>query len=408
MTAAHEDQRPASPPNHARATRWVRAGWLIDGQGGPPRRNMGLALRAGRIVRIGPDCPEAAGGVDLSHATVLPALIDAHVHLVFSGSLDPQVRAAQLRHTPQQSQAAILRHLQEHRRCGVLAVRDGGDHRGDVRRFQQAHPGKADQPVHLCAACAAWYAAGRYGAMIGQSPPQGVSPAQAVAAHMEGGDHIKLIQSGLNSLDRFGHQGPAQFNAQELRAMVQAAHAAQRAVMVHANGEHAARTAIVAGCDSIEHGYFMGAENLRRMADRGTSWVPTAVPMAALTEAPGLSGKQQDVARRTLDHQLEQIRQAHTMGVNIVLGTDAGSQGVNHGHAVQQELCLLVNAGLGLAQAIGCATCSAAKLLRLPDRGALTPGRRADFIAVQGPPDNLPESLSEIEAICIGGTWESR
>jgi imidazolonepropionase-like amidohydrolase len=386
------------------AMQWLRAGWLIDGLGGPPRRNVWIGIHGKSIACVGTEQPTAGSGIDFSHATVLPALIDAHVHLVFSGTLDARFRTEQLQQTSEQAWVAIRRHLREHLACGVAAVRDGGDRRGDVRRFKQEQLSGTGLPIHVAAASLAWHAAGRYGGMIGEPPPPGIPISQTVKAYVAAGDHLKVIQSGINSLDRFGRQTPPQFDLQELDAMIRAAHDVGRRVMVHVNGERPVEMALKAGCDSIEHGYFMGAENLRRMADQGTVWVPTAVPMAALTEAPDLSPAQRGVALRTLEAQLEQIRIARTMGVVIALGTDAGSQGVNHGHAVRRELGLLMSAGLSVGQAVGSATSHSARLLGLEDRGELIPGRRADLIAVPGPPESLPESLANIEAILIEGS----
>lgn len=392
-------------PRHTETdtTLWVRPGWLIDGRGGPLRQNVWMAMRKGRWMHVGPDDRRHGGFLDLSHATVLPALIDAHVHLVFSGTLVDKARSAQLQQSPQQALIAIERHLQSHRRCGIAAVRDGGDRRGDVLQYKRLHLGAETSWVHV-AACRAWHAAGRYGGMIAQAPPEDVPLAQAARPFLEDLDHVKLIQSGLNSLDRFGHQGAPQFDADALRALVRAAHAARRPVMVHANGE-SVRLAVEAGCDSIEHGYFMGDDNLRRMADRGTVWVPTLAPMAALAAAPGLTPHQRDVARRTLDDQLEQVSKARRWGVTVALGTDAGSLGVNHGSAVREELSLLMSAGLSLEEAVGCATGMAAELLGLTDRGALIAGRQADFIAVPGPPERLPGSLAALEGVCLRGVW---
>ncbi|MFZ1982919.1 MAG: amidohydrolase family protein [Desulfatitalea sp.] len=378
---------------------WVRTGWLVDGRGGPVQKDLCLGLRDGRIAAIGPARPDMKAAIDLSHATVLPALMDAHVHLVFSGTTDECLRAAQLTFTPDQARLAIISHLHDHWHCGVVAVRDGGDRQGVVLAF------RAQRPVEVKATCWAWHAQGRYGAMIGRSPSAGTPPAEAIAEHLAGSDHVKLIQSGINSLDRFGDQGSPQFCEEDLRVITEAAHAARKPVMVHANGEVAVRMAIAAGCDSIEHGYFMGEENLRRMADCGVFWVPTVIPMAALAQAPGLSVTQQEVARRTVEHQLAQIHKAHKLGVAIVLGTDAGSQGVDHGPAVRQELKLLLSAGLGLEAGVRCATSQAARLLGWEDRGELVPGRRADFLVVNGPPERLPESLAEIEAMCFAGQW---
>jgi len=384
----------------------IRIGWLIDGQGGPVRNDVVMAVRDGRVVSITPSAQQAFVTLDLSHATVLPALMDAHVHLTWSGTSDPGRRAAQLNPTPKQAAAAIGRHMRAHWQCGVVAVRDGGDRRGDARHYQ--HNGAAggpDPPLSVKVPGWAWHSPGRYGAMLGRTPTHGMPLAEAVAAQLNHMDHVKVLQSGINSLDRFGHQGGPQFSEEALRAVVRLAHGAQKPVMAHANGPTAVRMAIESGCDSIEHGYFMGEDNLRRLADKGAVWVPTAIPMAALAASDDLNALQQDVARRTLDHQLEQIHKAHSLGVMIALGTDAGGQGVDHGTAVRRELGLLMAAGLGLAQAVRCASLNAAQLMRLAGRGALIPGWSADFIVVPGSPDALPETLQTVQAICLAGRW---
>lgn len=384
---------------------WVRVGWLVDGCGGAARRDICLGVQAGRIDAVAPFHEEHQPVVDLSRATVLPALMDAHVHLVFSGTQDAQARQAQLAFTPDESRAAIRAHLSTHRRCGVTAVRDGGDRGGITLEFGRLSSNPPGSDAVVRATGPAWHAPGRYGAMIGRALPAGSVPEEVLMPHLAHCDHLKLIQSGLNSIDRFGHQGPPQFNPEALKAMVSAAHRAGRPVMVHANGDAAVRMAIEAGCDSIEHGYFMGAQNLRRMADRAIAWVPTIIPMAALAHAEGLTSSQREVARRTVDHQLDQVRQACAWGVRIVLGTDAGSLGVDHGLAVRRELRLLVSAGLRMEEAVRCGTGHAARLLGFDDRGELIPGRRADFIAVTGPPERLADGLAKIDTMCLAGQW---
>lgn len=385
---------------------FIRAGWLIDGRGGPVKTDVVLCVRDGRIDQIHSYRSPMDGALDYSKATLLPVLMDAHVHLALAGTRNAQIRQAQLTQSSSEAQAAIARHLEHHWQSGVGAVRDAGDRHGEVLRFKgQAGSESNLPPVRVAATCWAWHAAGRYGRMIGQAPPPRISLAQAVAALMEDIDHIKIIQSGLNSVDRFGRQTEPQFSDSQLRQTIDMAHAANRPVMVHANGEVPVRLAVEAGCNSIEHGYFMGTENVRRLAESGTVWVPTAVPMAALARDPGLSADQRQVADRTLADQLEQIALAHRSGVTMAVGTDAGTQGVDHGSAVRQEMALLMSAGLSLTQVIRCATLNTARLMGLEQRGALLPGWRADFIAVPGSPAELPESLSAIQAICLGGRW---
>lgn len=402
-------ERMQAPSFSTDTAECILAGWLIDGLGGPARRNVRITIAQGRIVSLEEFHPDDHRPVsmDLSNATVLPALMDAHVHLVFSGTRDTQIRQQQLTPSDRQAHAVIRAHLEQHARHGVCAVRDGGDRYGHVRECVGSTGQRRIEGVHVSATCWAWHAAGRYGHMIGHSPHHGIGLATALANHLGTINHVKVINSGLNSLKRFGQPTAPQFPLEELKAAVSLAHANALTVMVHANGHAAVAESIEAGCDSIEHGYFMGEENLARMADKSIAWVPTAIPMAALSRDESLTFEQRDVARRTLDHQLEQIRRGLALGVPIVLGTDAGSIGVDHGAAVAQEMALLVSAGLSLEQAVQSATGRAARLLDLPDGGTLMPGLRADLIVVAGSPQNLPSGLASVDMICLEGRWRT-
>lgn len=391
-------------PQDAPEKQMLLAGWLIDGRGGPVAADRVVVIEKGRIQSIEPrtlSVPVDPEHLDLSAATVLPALMDVHVHLAFSGTLNDTLRQAQLKHRPRQTRMMIDSHLQDHLNSGVAAVRDAGDRSGQVLKVRAGQK----KTVHCAATCWAWHAPGRYGAMIGRAPCQGESLVQAVARHAKGVDHIKLIQSGINSLDRFGLETAPQFSDAEMIAVKRFAGSRGLPVMVHANGRAAVQSALSAGCDSIEHGYFMGPDNLQRMADQRVVWVPTAVPMDALARIGVLPSGRTDVAQRTLEHQLEQIAAGHRSGVRIALGTDAGSMGVDHGTAVRRELALLMEAGMSLSQAVKCATCNAAQLMGLKDKGVLQSGRWADFIAVQGSPELLPASLENILGVCIQGRW---
>jgi len=137
-------------------TQWMRAGWLIDGTGQPVVRNALIGVRDGIIVSVGPAGSQSIDAVDFSHATLLPALMDAHVHLAFSGSLDDRVRTAQLGHTLEAAEAAVRRHLTEQWRHGVVAVRDGGDRLGATLFYKQAHDPSEDIPVPVRAGGWAW------------------------------------------------------------------------------------------------------------------------------------------------------------------------------------------------------------------------------------------------------------
>ena len=306
----------------------VRAGWLFDGSWGPIRRDVLLRFRVGRIesvtarANLSPLPPET---VDFSGHTLLPGLIDSHVHLFMSASGDPVLRARQLGAPFAAIRPVIERHLRQHLACGVVAVRDGGDAQGHALRFKGLREPGGRIPVVLRVAGRAWHRTGRYGTLIGRSPGENEALADAVGRDREGGDHVKIVNSGLNSLVAFGRQTRPQFDLPELRAAVATAQSMNRPVMVHANGRQPVRMAVEAGCSSVEHGFFMGHDTLQRMADRGTVWVPTAATMQAYAEHHPGPGSERDVARRNLAHQLAQIQQARRLGVTVALGTDAGS-----------------------------------------------------------------------------------
>jgi imidazolonepropionase-like amidohydrolase len=138
------------------------------------------------------------------------------------------------------------------------------------------------------------------------------------------------------------------------------------------------------------------------MADKGVTWVATVVTMSAYARIFEQTGRNPDIARRTRDHQLEQLAIARRRGVSVALGTDSGSPGVDHGAAVIEEMQLLMQAGYSLSEAIHCATVNGAHLVG-GEFGLIEPGRPATFVIVEGQPSALPEGLKKVRAVFIGG-----
>lgn len=387
------------------------AGWLIDGTGARARKDCRIVVAEGCISRVcGAGEPLPAGGVavDLTDCTILPALIDSHVHLVMSGTTDHTIRKAQLASTYTDRLDTIARHLAQHRACGVVAVRDGGDHNGDVLRYaiENNHPTR--DRVDIRAPGRARHAKGRYGKLIGIPVEPGTRLVDSVGSTGTRRDHLKIVNSGLNSLTQFGVETKPQFDFDALKRAIDAARRQGIPTMVHANGHLPVQLAVEAGCASIEHGFFMGRENMQRMAERGTVWVPTAVTMKAYEAYLAEQGHRSDtsfadVSRKNLDHQLEQMRLARQVGVVLAVGTDAGSPGVHHGRAVQTEIELFVSAGFSVEEAVRCASRNGARLMQMDDRGAITVGMRADFIAVRTPPEGAADALDRIVCRVVAG-----
>jgi len=386
---------------------YILAGWLLDGSAGRVQRKILLEIKNGRIAVIRRATEkDLAGGdlLDLSEHTLLPGLVDCHVHLSMSGSSDPSVRKGQLSASFSSAKEMISKHVASNLCHGVVALRDGGDYGSHVLRYKREFLHENKGTPDLKAAGKAWHAPGRYGRLVGRTPYRNCSLAQSILRGQKPIDHVKIVNSGLNSLVDFGKETSPQFSQEDLRKAVLCAHHRGLKVMVHANGRNPVSDAIEAGCDSIEHGFFMGRENLKRLAEKQITWVPTAFTMEAYARTFGKASRENDVARKNLDHQLDQIRQAKDFAVRMAIGTDAGSLGVHHGEAVREEIRLFLVAGLGLGEAVRCATSMGAALLGLEDRaGRLMPGSPATFLAVKAEPERLLETLGSPERVYVKG-----
>ncbi|MBW2481313.1 MAG: amidohydrolase family protein [Deltaproteobacteria bacterium] len=242
----------------------IHAGWLIDGGGAAAQSGIQLSLKDGiiRSVRkIPPNVADIAGSdipvLDFSDCTLLPGLIDCHVHLAMSPGIMQEPSAGRAFEGYHGARRRILKHLHRLLVRGILAVRDGGDRLGSVLRYKTGPDGK-DLPVHVCAAGKALHRPGRYGRLIGTALPGEQTLAEAILQENKGIDHIKIVNSGLNSLTEYAEVTEPQFDSAELKSAIRAARQRGFKTMVHANGKLPVKIAVDAGCDSIEHGFFMG------------------------------------------------------------------------------------------------------------------------------------------------------
>ena len=389
------------------ATKYILAGWLIDGSGGPIREKVLLKIVDGKFAAIKEYKKGSLQGAfdltDLSHCTIMPPLVDSHVHLFMSGTIDKRTREWQLLAGYDELRPILGQHLHYLFSHGVLAVRDGGDRGGFALRY------KSEKEMHkeivLKVAGRAWHQKGRYGSLIGRYPEDDEILAEAYGKENDAIDQVKLVNSGLNSLKIFARQTAPQFTREDISEVVAAAKKQGRKVMVHANGKDPVRIAVEGGCHSIEHGFFMGRENLELMAAKGTFWVPTLFTMKAYGANIGFAqtGADRQVIEKNLNHQVEQLALARELGVNVALGTDAGSLGVLHGESMVEEMKLFKKAGYSLAEVVQCATSNGARLLGIDDFGLIEVGKTATFLVSRGAPAQLPRKLSYLEAIYVHG-----
>ncbi len=390
---------------------YILAGRLIDGSGGPIREKVLITIEDGVFNAIenynSSDSPDPSTVTDLSHGIILPALLDSHVHLCMSGTVDPVARRRQLKLDCDELMPVIAGHITQQFSHGVLALRDGGDRQRCVLRYRQEQVGRDREPVRVLSGGRAFHRKDRYGGLIGGHPVDGETLAQAYQRDEQPGEMVKIINSGLNSLSVFAHETPPQFGLRELQELVSRVKQQGKKVMIHANGREAVQRALEAGCDSIEHGFFMGSENLEKMAENRTFWVPTVYTMKACAQyVENCSvAAEKSVIERNLTHQLEQLSQARSSGVRVALGTDAGSIGVLHGEALVEEMKLFMQAGYSLPEAVCCATENNAHLLGLQSEfGRIAVGKPAHFLVARGTPAQLPRKLLYLEAIYLDGS----
>jgi imidazolonepropionase-like amidohydrolase len=376
----------------------IEAGWLLDGTGTPPLKDVLLEIQDGEILSIG--APKNPTGkdmpcIDLTSYTLIPGLIEGHAHLFLSGTTDPGARHDQCRTKFESLEKLMQQHLNNYMSDGIVAVRDAGDWANHALRYKMAYQARTKKPPILHVAGKAWHAPGRYGKLLGSPPVAGKTLPQSIQATSEHIDHVKIVNSGINSLSHFGKETPPQFDGEILAEAIRAARQLGLKTMVHANGKIPVRMAIDGGCHSLEHGFFMGKDNLKRMVEKKIIWVPTAVTMAAVARLLDPAGQERETARRILDHQLEQLSLALTYGVPVAVGTDAGSPGVHHGFALKEEISILVSAGYSIEKAIQCGTSNGADLLGIQDRfGKIACGLSADCLAIKGRPDQLLSNLN--------------
>lgn len=268
-------------------------------------------------------------------------LIDTHVHLALDGI---NFQAARRRHaTPNRD--LIRDVLLTYKQMGITALRDGGD---NLHVSLLAREIAAEEGMIVRTPGYAFYKKGAYGSFLGR-PLTGIDDFKQEFQQLLllKPDHIKIILTGLLNFHVFGKIEGIHFTFDELYYMIQSAKNRSLPVMVHANSAEAVEMAVLAGADTIEHGYYLEEDQLSLMREKGTIWVPTLAPLGnLLTGLYDRYREQAPVIREIFTHQQTMIQKAFLRGVKIAAGSDAGSYAVIHGKGYFDEVAYLEQAGL--------------------------------------------------------------
>ncbi|MBV8904600.1 MAG: amidohydrolase family protein, partial [Acidobacteriia bacterium] len=389
---------PSSVPAQSKSY-VLKAARLFDSSAGTLIQPGTVTVADGKIQSLGASTPSNVTVIDLGDATLLPGFIDAHTHL--SDDFNPDYNGARLLSLQRTIPERAIRATENARKtlmAGFTTVRDlGSSDFVDIGLRNAINANIVPGPRMLVSIHALGSTGGHCDESAGfrpglfnheTTPEEGVinNPDQAryaVRFNIKyGADVIKTCASG-GVLSPTDDVDVPQLSQAELNALVDEAHTLRRKTAAHAHGAEAAKRAIRAGIDSIEHGTFLDDEALHMMHDRGVFLVPTLAVRVGIAEShfPPLVQAKADAAIKQQDNM---VRRALATGVKIAFGTDAGVY-PHGGNAL--EFVLMAADGMTPAQSLQAGTTSAAELLGLKDKiGALKPGMLADIVAVPGNP----------------------
>jgi imidazolonepropionase-like amidohydrolase len=384
----------------------LRGATLIDGTGAPPVRDRAVVVTDRRIAAVVADRPPREGAVlDLGGLTLLPGLINCHVHLCLSGDADPS------RMLSDESYAAtVVNAVVRARRtveAGVTTVRDlGGREYAEIAVRDGVRAGLIPGPRTLCAGRAVCITGGHGWRMVGRQADGPDDLRKAVREQLRAGaDVIKLVATGGVMTPGVDPRA-APLTLEELRAGVDEAHRARRRAAAHAMADEGIAWCLDAGIDTIEHGVFLTEALAARMATQGTALVATLIAPHAIVEGGLAAGIPEFAVNKSLalrERHLESFRLALRAGVTIAAGTDAGTPLNPHGSVVP-ELALMIGAGMAPLQALRAATSVAAQVLGIAsETGSIAPGLAADLIAVEGDPATDVKALDAIRLVIADG-----
>lgn len=373
----------------------VRCGTLIDGVTSDRRRNVVVDIQDGRIARLSGAGPaEASSVVDWSRYTVLPGLIDAHDHL----TLDLGDEELQSRETDAWTALKAAGTAARILASGITTLRDCGARRHIDVQIRQALAAAVIRGPRVLVSGVPLTVTGGQCWFLGGEVDTPADMRRLIRQQVKAGvDWIKVFVTG-GVATKGANLLRAAFSAEDLRAIVEEAHEAERRVVAHCHGGAGARWAAEAGVDTLEHGVFFTRDDLTLLADRGIPLVITYGVYergARSTEVPPFF---RDKCVEVMGRYLETIAAAREAGVRIAVGTDTV-----HADLVA-ELRALTMAGYSTFEALLACTRWAAEALGLAQLGTVAPGKIADLVAVDGDPLTDVEAIGRVRGVIQNGT----
>lgn len=371
----------------------VKAGTFIDGTGAEPKKDVAVFVKDGKVEKLGTFADVAADMqvYDYTNKTVMPGLINAHVHIDMVAEGDPF--AALARSSKVDKVLAMIDHMNQYLQSGVTTVRSLGTGDGyDIEMRNAVNSGKIVGPTILAAGQNLCMTGG-HGWMMAYEVD---SPAEARRAARDtlkkGADCVKIMATG-GVMTPGVEPGSPQLTTEEMRAAVEEAHKAGKKTATHAQGTTGIKNALDAGLDTIEHGIFLDDETIAQMVKQGTYLVPTLIAPLAIIEAGVEKGVPEFAVRKSnyvWDFHTKSFENAYKAGVKIATGTDAGTP-YNLHSIYYREIELMNQYGMTPMDVVVASTKTAAEACDIDStHGTLEPGKFADMIVLnENPLENL-------------------
>jgi imidazolonepropionase-like amidohydrolase len=415
VVARGQSTSPALPPLTV-----IRAGTLIDGVSDAPRKNQLIFVRGEHIEKVtdaSAPIPVGMKVLDLSNATVLPGLIDAHTHIFLwgedpnKGGYDVNILKAGIALRAARATFAARRALEQ----GFTTIRDletEGAGYGDIEIKQAIEEGTIPGP-RIFGATRAISTTGGYdlegyapeldmpkGAQLVDGPVEARKAARQQLEH--GADWIKVYMTHRSWVDKQGNLvSQPTLTVEELKAIVDETHGWQKKVACHAYNGIGLQRALDGGCDSIEHGLEITDAQIAQMQRQGTWYCPTLTPYYGdWAEADTPRGKRDRARAAVHEISFKKALQAH---LKIVFGTDMG--GIPWTEPIAQEFLQMVKLGMTPMDAIVSATSRSAEMLDMKGEiGTIAPGAFAEVIAVSGDPLKNIGELEHVRFVMHNGS----
>ena len=380
---------------------------LIDGTGVPAREGAALLIEGETIVHAGPlaagDAPSPADAetLDLGGRTVIPGLVEAHIHLSYNDV--KAIADLDLNCPPEISALRAAKNGELALHCGYTAARSAGAvHRIDVALKQAFAEGLYPGPRLLAASrdiCAtggmadwnpSYLKLGMEGLALIADGPDAVRA--AVRRSIKDGADVVKCYIGGDALLPHTPIGDCTYTLPEVAALVDESRMRGRLSAAHVRGQQSSRVAALAGVDSLEHATYADDETLRMIADKGLTLVPGLRYLYSIIEnGPRFGIDEAVIAPSGLRDEIKQAadtyRRARDLGIRMCPGGDFGFAWNPHGEYAKDIQVFVDVIGYTPLEAITCATRSGAELMRMDDRfGTLRPGKLADLVVVNGDP----------------------